>query len=473
MPLLTAPPEMDQEEMNRVFEQQRAHSPVLRQTTAAERIARLKRLRALILARRTELHESLSADFGKSPEEVDLSEVVAVLGEIKTAVRHLKRWMKPQRVPTPLTHFGTSSRVMYEPRGVVLIIAPWNYPFSLTFSPLVSAIAAGNCVILKPSEFTPHTSRLMKRWLAEVFEPREVALFEGDAQTAQALLALPFDHIFFTGSPAVGKLVMKAAADHLASVTLELGGKSPTLVDETADVESAARRIAWGKGLNAGQTCIAPDYVLVHARQYEAFLDALTRQFQALYGTTSDGYTRLVHNRHFQRVKGLVDAALEDGARLVSGGPADAADRLLPPQVLADLPDDTPILQEEIFGPALPVMPYASLDEALAFIHARENPLTLYLFTRSRAVIETVLRRTTAGTTCINDTLIHFANPELPFGGAGFSGIGKSHGRAGFLAFSHARGVLRQHLRHPLLEWFYPPYTPRTRTLINLLLKYF
>jgi aldehyde dehydrogenase (NAD+) len=325
---------------------------------------------------------------------------------------------------------------------------------NLTFGPLVSAIAAGNCAILKPSEMTPHTSAWMKRFVAELFDESEVAVIEGDAVVAEALLKKRFDHIFFTGSPAVGKIVMKAAAEHLTSVTLELGGKSPVIVDRTANLDEAARKIAWGKFLNSGQICIAPDYLLVDDSIAAEFVAKLRDAIHAETGW-------LVNDRHAARVRRLL------------GGAAPAGEgRHVPPTVLEGVALDAPIMQEEIFGPLLPVIRYTSLDDALRVIAERENPLVLYLFSRSRAVIRDVLRRTRAGGTVVNDTLVHFYHHNLPFGGVGNSGMGKAHGVYGFEAFSNARAVLEQPLRWSTIQLLYPPYTKLKQKLIDFTVRY-
>lgn len=455
-----------------LFAAQQAYQPQMRQTTAADRIDRLKRLRQALVARRADAEAALAADFGKPEAEVTLTEIVPVLSEIQHTIRHVKSWMRPKKVGMPLALFGTKAWVQYEPKGTALIIAPWNYPLALTLGPLVSAIAAGCTAILKPSEFTPHTTAFLRDLLTEVFDPREVTVVEGAVETSQALLKLPFDHLFFTGSPAVGKIVMRAAAEHLTSVTLELGGKSPTIVDETYDVEAAAKKIAWGKFSNAGQTCIAPDYVFVHASRREALVDALRQQLAQLYAQDAD-YANLVNGKHFDRVLSLLDTATDADAAILAGGTTDQAHHRLAPTLLGDVPLDAPVMQEEIFGPLLPILTYQSLEQVCAFINEKPKPLALYLFSNDEAHIDYVLHHTSAGGTVINDTLLHIMHPDLPFGGIGHSGIGRAHGHYGFLAFSNERAVLRQNWKFPLLQRLYPPYTARTQQYIDWLLKYF
>lgn len=459
-----------------LFARQQAARWRVAATSAQQRRAKLRALLDAVMAHRAEAQAALAADFRKAPEEVDLTELYPVIGEIKDALRHLRRWMKPRKVPTPIGLLGSAGTIRYEPRGVVLIISPWNYPIYLTLGPLVSAIAAGNCAILKPSEFTPSTTAFLRKLLAGLFPEEEVALVEGAAETAQALLALPFDHIFFTGSPTVGKVVMKAAAEHLASVTLELGGKSPVLVDADADLPTAARKIAWGKGLNGGQTCVAPDYVLVHAAVHDGLVDELKRAFEAFYGAdpkarkASPDFPRIINERHHSRLAGL----LRDSKGLVFfGGEQDAESRYFAPTLVTEVDPASPVMQEEIFGPILPILKVPDMDAAVAFVNARPKPLALYVFSGSRRNAETLLARTTAGGGCINDTVLHFVHTGLPTGGVNTSGFGKAHGFHGFEAFSNARGTLRQRTRFSAIQFMYPPYTGFVRRMIDLTLKYF
>ncbi len=439
------------DDIDRIYEKQQARRPLIAASTAAQRIGKLRRLHDALLARRDEVRAALWADYQKPAAEVDLSELFPVLGEARHAMRHLRSWMEPQHVPTPLMLFGSQSRVIYQPKGVVLIMSPWNFPINLTLGPLVSAMAAGNCAIVKPSEMTPNASACMKRILHDLFDENEVAVIEGDARVAEALLKKKFDHIFFTGSPAVGKIVMRAAAEHLTSVTLELGGKSPAIVDRTANLDEAARKIAWGKTLNSGQVCIAPDYVLVDASVRASFVEKLRANAMGDSGL-------LVNDRHAARIKRLSDDKV-DG-------------RQVSLKILENVPAGAPVMEEEIFGPLLPIIPYRDLAEALQIVNEREKPLVLYLFSRNRDVIDTVLRETRAGGSVINDTLVHFYQLNLPFGGVGHSGIGKGHGRFGFEAFSNARGVLEQPTRFSGIQLLYPPYTRLKQKLIDFALRY-
>lgn len=456
------------DEIERIYELQRQNRAAVGSTTAAQRIGKLRRFKQAVLDRRPEIRAAMWEDYGKPAAEVDLSEVFPVVSEAKHAIANLRSWMRPKRVPARLTLFGSRSTVMYEPRGVVLIVSPWNFPFNLTLGPVISAIAAGNCVMVKPSELTPASAACMKRILGDLFDESEVAVIEGDASVAQALLAKRFDHIFFTGSPTVGRAVMKAAAEHLTSVTLELGGKSPVIVDGTANLDEAAKKVAWGKFYNCGQICIAPDYVLVDASVHDAFVEKLNARIAEL-GDASRGV--IVNERHAARLKGLFDSAVERGAKVASGG--SFRGRQIAPTVLTHVSPDAPVMQEEIFGPILPVVPYRSLDEALDFIASREKPLVLYVFSRARRVVKRILAQTSAGSTAVNDTLVQFYQLNLPFGGVGQSGMGRAHGFYGFEAFSNARGVFDQRLRFGAIQLLYPPYVGKLKEkLIDFTVKW-
>ena len=459
-----------------VFTAQRLHAPRMALTTAGQRIERIRRIQTWVMSHQPDLERAMYDDFRKPTAEVGLGELMSVNAEIKHIIKNLKRWMRPQSLPTPLSMVGTRSSIRHEPKGNVLIFSAWNYPFSLMVKPLVSAIAAGNVSILKPSEMAPHTAQFLSRMVNELFPAEEVAVFEGDASVAQALLELPFNHIFFTGSPAVGKIVMAAAAKHLASVTLELGGKSPSIVDETADLKTAAEQIAWGKYLNNGQTCIAPDYVLVHSSVKEPFLTEFRQAVKRMYNAegqgieSSDSYARMVNNRHFQRVRSLLNDAVQQGATVTMGGAMNTDQNFIEPTVLEDVTDDMRIMQEEIFGPVLPVVTFSKPDEALAVINGKEKPLALYIHSRSRRNIDYLMERTSAGDTIINDVMLQFGNVELPFGGVNNSGIGKSNGFFSFQELSNQRGVMER--RFGTMKFLYPPYTNRVKKLINFVIKH-
>jgi aldehyde dehydrogenase (NAD+) len=457
-----------------LFDLQAAHRWTMARTTAAERIERLVRLRDTIRKRREEICAAIAADFGKPAMESELTEIRLVLDELGLAIGELPRWMRPRRVRTPLMLFGSRSEIRYEPRGLVLVLAPWNYPFLLAIDPVIAAVAAGNCVIVRPSHKAPHAARCVQSLLGSVFPEREVAVVLGDRGVAVELLGLPFDHVFFTGSTAVGRKVMAAASRHLSSVTLELGGQSPVIVDESADIETAAERIAWGKFINAGQTCVAPDYVLVHEAVAERFAAALTAVISRFYGedeaarAASVNLACMVSPAACRRLERALAGALAEGARLVAGGRIDAEARRVSPTVITDVRRDSPILAEEIFGPILPIVSVASLDDAVTIVRRRPKPLALYIFSTRRANIDFVLASTTAGGTSVNHVVLHLANPHLPFGGVGESGMGNYHGRFGFETMSHARAVYTQTLPGGV-RWLFPPYTERSTRLLALL----
>lgn len=399
----------------------------------AYRRGQLRRLLAAIESRESALLDALHADLRKSPHEAYTSEVGFVLSDIRHALKHLPVWMKPQRRRLPLMAWPGRAAIHAEPYGVALIIGPWNYPLQLLFSPLVGAIAAGNCAVLKPSEFAPHTSAVIAKLIADTFPAEYLAVVEGERAVAEALLREKFDTIFFTGSTAVGRAVMTAAAKHLTPVTLELGGKCPVIVCADTPLDVAARRIAWGKFMNAGQTCVAPDFVLADCRIRQPLVDALRQAVREFYGDNpqqSPDYGRIVNRRHFDRLNAFASG--------------DAGDLYIPPTVLTDVAWDSPVMQDEIFGPILPVLEFDSLDDVLAKLHDRPTPLALYLFTSDRAIQERVVAGTRSGGVCINDTVVHLAAKELPFGGLRESGLGAYHGSASFDCFSHRRSVMQR-----------------------------
>lgn len=435
-----------------IFHLQAATALRLRQSTWQERVAKIRKLREAVIARTEDWYRAAQADFGKPAGEVDLAEILPVCLEANDAIRNLKKWMKPQRVRPTLLTLGTRSHVQYVPRGRCLIIGPFNYPVNLTLGPLVSAIAAGNTAIIKPSELTPHLSALISEVVREVFSPDEVAIFQGDAQLAAELQKLPFDHVFFTGSPAIGKHVMAAAASHLASVTLELGGKSPTIVDASADLRLAAKNIMWAKFANAGQTCIAPDHVYVHHSVKNEWVQCCREELEKAYGhdlqqqLDSPHLARIVNPRHTARINSLLDDAKALGARVLTGGKGVTESCFVQPTLLDQTPHNARVMHEEIFGPLLPVIGYNALDDVIAAINAEPKPLALYIYSRNRADIAKVLQQTASGGACVNHALVQFLHGRLPFGGVNNSGIGNAHGHYGFKAFSHERGVVQTQL---------------------------
>ncbi|MEN3952057.1 coniferyl aldehyde dehydrogenase [Iodidimonas sp. SYSU 1G8] len=419
--------------------------------TLAERKAHLSALEGQVRKYQRDMGEVLSEDFGnRSRHETLLAETMATVMSLKHAKKHLASWMRPARRPlSRLQHPFASAAVHYQPLGVIGIMAPWNYPFQLALVPLGQALAAGNRVMLKPSEFTPGASALMARMLGEVFSEEQVAVIEGGPDVAAEFSRQKFDHLMFTGSTATGRRVMMAAAENLVPVTLELGGKSPVIIGEDYDLDRAAGSIALGKMLNAGQTCIAPDYVFVPEGKADAFARALSSRISGMYPTlaANPDYTSIVADRHFERINGLIEDARARGARIepINPGGEDLGNqRKIAPTLILDVTDDMKVMQEEIFGPVLPVKTYGALDEAIDYINAHDRPLALYHFSDDKAAQRRVIARTTAGGMTVNDTILHVAVEELPFGGVGPSGIGAYHGEAGFRTFSHAKSVLRQ-----------------------------
>lgn len=445
--------------IQRIFDSQRDNSIAVATTTYQERKVKLEQLESAIIAKQEAIIQATYEDLRKPRQEAILSEIVAVLSELRYTKKHLKRWLQPHKVPTGLTSLGTSSYIQYEAKGQVLLIAPWNYPFCLVVKPLISAIAAGCTVIIKPSEFTPATNRVLVDLVRNLFTPNEITIIEGEAETSQQLLALPFNHIFFTGSPQVGKIVMKAAAEHLASVTLELGGKSPLIIDETANLAKIVKQIVWAKYLNNGQTCIAPDYVFVHQSQYSQLLSLLQETITEMYSSDTlhnKDYGRIINHKQFDRLVALVQEATTMGAKIITGGQTNREEHFIAPTILVDVRVSMRIMQEEIFGPLLPIIPYEALQEVTSFIQKNPKPLALYLFSTNPAHHEYILRHTSSGNVMINDFLQHFANPELPFGGINNSGIGKSNGFYGFQQFCNAKGIM--HRRLGSLAFLFPPY---------------
>lgn len=414
----------------------------------------LRRLLQALDAWERPLCEALWADLHKSREEAYLTELSIVRGEIRNHLRHLRRWARPARRATPLKLFPSASRILPEPLGSALIIAPWNYPVQLLLNPLVGAISAGCTAMLKPSPHVPHVAKVIGEMIAATFDERYIAVAQGNRDVNTQLLAERWDLIFFTGSPALGRIVMAAAARNLTPVVLELGGKSPSIVDRGADVEIAALRIAWGKTLNAGQTCIAPDHLLVHSSLRGQFVEAFGRALKRLHGDDaqrSPHYVRMVDDRAFDRVAGY----LAQGDILL-GGRTDRADRYIEPTLLGNVDPASPVMREEIFGPVLPLLTFEETEEVAEFVNGREKPLAFYYFGERKAGWE-MLRRTTSGGACLNDTILHIANERLPFGGVGMSGMGRYHGRESFEVFSNRRAVVATPFR-PDLPLRYPPY---------------
>lgn len=427
----------------------------------------LKQMLALLTDNEADIMEALRTDLGKPTVEGFITDIAFVTGEIKAMLKNLRKWNEAIRVPTPVVALPAKSRLIPEPLGVVLVIAPWNYPVQLLLVPAAGAIAAGNTVVMKPSEVSSATSKVLARLVPQYLDPSAISIVEGGVLETTALLDQQFDHIFYTGNGTVGRIVMQAAAKHLTPVTLELGGKSPVIIDESANVKVAAKRIAWGKWLNAGQTCVAPDYVLVHESRTQELIDGLRKAISDFYGddpATSDSYGRIVSSRHFDRLRGLMN-----GGTPVVGGETSADDRYIAPTVLADVDMSSALMSEEIFGPLLPIIPVASVGQAVDIVNNRPHPLALYVFSEKERVVEDVLARTTAGGVTVNGTIMHLTNPHLPFGGVGESGMGGYHGQAGVRLFQHMKPVLARSTKvDPSLA--YPPYTERKAKLFRKVL---
>lgn len=434
-------------DLQALFDSQSRKALQLKKSTAAERIITLTKLKLAINDASEAIVQALYNDFKKPAEEAKL-ELGPITDEIDFAIGYLESWMQPQITITPDAMGGAAgeSKITYEPKGTCLFITPWNYPFLLTFRPLVSCIAAGNTIIIKPSELTPHSSTLIREIIQNTFDESQIAVVEGGGEVASKLLELPFNHIFYTGGSRVGKIIMKAAANHLASVTLELGGKSPAIIDDSADLEDAAGKIAWGKYFNCGQTCIAPDYVLVSENRKEEFVAILKGTIEAMYGTDGPGadsttYARMVNAHHYRRVKNLLDNAVDNGATVVTGGTTNDSENYISPTLLDKVSAADSIMKEEIFGPVLPIMTYKNMEDAIEYVNNNERPLALYVFGSDKNATNQVIQNTTAGGSVVNHVIMHYFSPFLPFGGVGNSGSGRGHGHFGFLDFSNQRPV--------------------------------
>jgi aldehyde dehydrogenase (NAD+) len=456
--------------LEEVFERQKNELLKYKNTSVKFRLELLKKLKNTILHSQDEILGALKSDFNKPKMEAQLTEIMPVISEINLVIRDLSKWMKHQKVKTPFLYFGTSSHIRYEAKGVCLILGPWNYPFNLVLYPLISAVAAGNTVIIKPSEFTPHVNKIIKKIIEATFETTHVSFIEGDVGVAKELLALPFDHIFFTGSTTVGKLVMKAASEHLSSVTLELGGKSPLIVDSHIDVKKIIPQILWGKFTNSGQTCIAPDYLVVSHEIKEKFLKELKAHLDYLYVKESD-YSfsaSIVNDKNKNRLIALKENAIQQGATVFWEG--EHRENFLAPTILLNVPLDSLLMKEEIFGPILPIFFWQCKTEISELIAMNPYPLALYIFSEDKDFAEEMLAKSQSGGVCINDVILHYANHKLPFGGIRSSGIGAYHGHFGFLEFSHKRAVLRRK-RDFGLRYFYPPYFSRKIKIVDFILK--
>ena len=432
------------------------------------RLGALERLRRAIHFYEEDILAALQCDLGKSSTESYMTEVGTVLSELSYIKKNLPAWAKRQKVPTPLAQFPAKSYTLARPYGLCLIIAPWNYPFMLSIDPLLGAIAAGNCAIVKPSEYAPATAKIVKKIISQCFPPEYITVIEGGREETQALLDQKFDHIFFTGSAAVGQEVLKKAAVHLTPVTLELGGKSPCIIDRSADLDLAAKRIVFGKLLNCGQTCVAPDYVLIDSRVKEPFICSLKKWIGRMYGEDAlsrDGYVHMISERHFDRVLRLIDPE-----KVVIGGESNRENLKIQPTVLDGVSPEDAVMQEEIFGPVLPILTVDSMAEALDFVRDRPAPLALYLFTARCSVKARFTEEVPFGGGCVNDTIVHLATNHMPFGGVGPSGMGAYHGKRSFETFSHQKSIMERSTRLDL-PMRYPPYTKLSDRMIRRFLK--
>lgn len=432
------------------------------------RKSRLKALYAAIVNYQEKLFDALKSDLNKSPTEAFSTEIGLVLEEISFALKHISKWSKPKSVPSALLNFPSRSKIYREPYGVVLILSPWNYPIQLALMPLVGAIAAGNCAVIKPSEESPASSKLLAEIIKSCFEPEFVNVVLGDKTASESLLKEKFDYIFFTGSPTVGKIVMKAAAENLVPVTLELGGKSPCIVDETVDIQVSARRIVWGKCINAGQTCVAPDYLLVHKSVKEKLLAAMEKEICAFYTDSPENnsdYPRIINKRHFLRLCEYFN----DG-KIICGARANQQTLQIAPTILDDVNIEAPVMQEEIFGPVLPVITFEKIDDVIKFVSDRPRPLALYFFSSDKKLQRRILKTLSFGGGCINDTILHLASPYMPFGGVGNSGMGSYHGKSSFETFSHKKSVLHKGFFADL-RFRYPPYSGVVLKLLRKIMK--
>ncbi len=446
----------------KVIQKQRSFFETGKSKDIGFRIEKLKTLKKAVIENEKEIMEALKNDLNKSPFESYATEIGFLLEEINYTIKHISKWVKPKKVKSSLKHFPSSSYIYTEPYGVILIIAPWNYPFQLALSPLVGAIAAGNCSIIKPSEYSQHTSAILDKLIRENFDESFITVVRGGREVAQKLLDEKFDYIFFTGSVQVGKIIMEAASKHLTPVTLELGGKSPCIVDETANIDLAAKRIIWGKSLNAGQTCVAPDYLLVQKNMKDKLINKMSEYITKFYGTdplTNKQYPKIINEKHFNRLLKL----MENG-NIVCGGQYTDETMHIAPTIIDGVTLESPIMQEEIFGPLLPVLEFENLNQALTVVNKYPKPLALYLFTNDKQKEKYVINNTSFGGGCINDTIIHLATPHMPFGGVGESGMGAYHGKASFDTFSHKKSVMKKSniLDVPLK---YPPFEDDLRLL--------
>ncbi len=462
-------------ELDRIYSLQKNNLQTLKNRSARERIKAIDRIRVYLSNEENQelLCKAMYQDFGKPTAEVRVTELVPTLSHITEIKRNLHRWMRNSSHPVPIQFIGLNAKSKFEPKGQALVIAPWNYPFFLSIYPALYAIAAGCSVILKPSELTPTTSAFIEKMFHELFEPAEVRVFQGEISITTAMLNKKWGHIFFTGSPAVGKIVMEAASKTLSSVSLELGGKSPCVLDESANVPKMVERLAWGKFVNAGQTCIAPDYVMVHESKRADFEKEIKRVIEKFYGEKpkqSEDLARIISTKHTQRLEELINESVTQGAKVIVGGKVDVESKYVSPTIVINVDSNMKLMQEEIFGPILPVIYYSSNDEVIQQINRLEKPLSMYILSSKRKNIEYFTNNTSAGGTLVNEFLLGAAIPSVPFGGVNNSGIGKAYSLHGFLEFSNERAVVKRSFMS--IKFIYPPYSPRVQKIIGWLKRF-
>jgi aldehyde dehydrogenase (NAD+) len=444
-----------------LFNLQHEHFGELGRRTAKQRKRRLKELLKAIIAHKEEIEEAIHSDFGRLPTETALIEIYPLVTQIRHIISNLSQWMRPQYVGAPIMMLGTRSRILWESKGMVLIISPWNFPLLLTLGPLAHALAAGNSIVLKPSEMTPASTAVIVKIVNLIFPPEEVGVIEGGKDITTTLLQKAFHHIMFTGSPKVGKVIMAAAAKNLTSLTLELGGKSPTIIGPKANLKLAATRIAWAKGINAGQVCLAPDYVMIHESKKEEFLKLIQMAFDKHYPKNGEDMADMINQEHYNRVSEYLPKADSEGTALK-----------LSHAVFETSDHSSDVLNDEIFGPLLPVVTYKNEEDILSFVNSRPRPLAMYLFSNDSKWYNSIIDNTRSGAVCINHNVLHFFNPELPFGGINNSGMGRNHGKAGFETFSNARGELKQIWPFSIAALVYPPFNTLKKRLIDFLIRY-
>jgi len=461
--------------VNELFDLQKKFQNRTIPPTPKERINQLTKIHNWLLENRNRIKTVIHKDFNKPFEEIDLSEIYPIISEIKHAKKNLAKWVKAKIIKKTLALLSHSAYIRYEPKGIILIISPWNYPFQLAIGPVISAIAAGNSVIIKPSEISKNTSKLIEEMVSNLFNKHEVAVVQGGKEIVAELLELPFDHIFFTGSTSAGKIVAKGAANHLSSTTLELGGKSPLIIDKTANFDTAAEKIIWGKFLNKGQTCVAPDYILFDKSIREILVDKLIEQVKNIYGQLKieDNlhYAKIIDEQHHERLTFMIDEAISSGSKILYGGKFNRNNRFIEPTIILTNRNECSLTEDEIFGPILPLVEYSNLNEAINWINERPVPLALYIFTKSKQVEQKIISSTQSGSVGINEVVLQYGHQNLPFGGVKESGIGRSHGFDGFKSFSNERSYIKSG-KINFTKFIYPPFNNAKRKMINILIKY-